>query len=242
MAGLVATGPVVAQRAPVEIRFYFPVAVGGPIAALLARLIDPDDPSQRNAFDFLAVWDGVELHPPGDFNTVFPRNTIQVRPLPSGTEALGAMETADGTEVFFGAVVAKPIGNNGGGVARMKDGKWQMLPALPASSEFDPPLSGFGSGISAMKGFDDGFGSQLYVAGLVKTPIAGAAGQFEYRPWVRWTGTQWELLAPTAQQRITSNLLPYDVNGVPALLRTGTPFSATGSGLLRWIRPSAPCP
>ena len=40
MAGLAATGPAVAQRTPVEIRFYFPVAVGGPVAALLGRLID----------------------------------------------------------------------------------------------------------------------------------------------------------------------------------------------------------
>ncbi|MCE9657546.1 MAG: ABC transporter substrate-binding protein [Burkholderiales bacterium] len=41
MAGLAATGPLVAQPARnVEISFYFPVAVGGPVTALLGRLIE----------------------------------------------------------------------------------------------------------------------------------------------------------------------------------------------------------
>ena len=41
MAGFAATAPLVAATArSVEISFYFPVAVGGTVAALMARLVD----------------------------------------------------------------------------------------------------------------------------------------------------------------------------------------------------------
>ncbi len=198
----------------------------------------------------LGVWDGQEFRSPGDFSTVFPANNFFDRTLDRGVESLGVMETPEGTEIYFGA---KFRATDTIGLARMRNGRWDRLPALPNGSEFSKDIfNAFAPNFGAMSGFDDGFGPQMYVAAPIHTP--DGAGMLDQRSWSRWTGTQWELLGPIVGRqlssdpvirnihRLTSSLLPYDVNGIPALLRGSTPLFNSGTGVSRWMRTTTPCP
>jgi hypothetical protein len=219
------------------IKALLPIEFGPARGLYIGGLTGFTDANRRTSH--LAVWDGQAFRSPGDFETVFPQVSNSVPPTSRGVEALAAVETSDGTEIFFGAVFPTPQSREEPGVARMRKGHWERLPALPNNSQFEL-VTLTASSINALLGFDDGFGSQLYIAALAQTPLT--ANALERHSWLRWTGTQWEFLAPASAQHITSNLLPYDLNGMPAILRSSTPFSLQGKGVVRWIRSTAPCP
>lgn len=195
---------------------------------------------QQVRHDGLAVWDGQSLKSPGDFDANFgvDRSTGRAR-LFRPVEGLAAVEVPSGTEVF--AAVNSAASNFKVGILRMKDGKWTFLPPLPDGFEF--PIGDFlpFTSVDYALGFDDGFGPQLYLASHTKSATAGPSGEFEYRPWLLWTGSAWEFLPENSSQRITSNLLPVNHNGIPALLRSST-TTFNSAELIRWTRPATPCP
>jgi len=122
----------------------------------------------------------------------------------------------------------------------MRNGRWERLPALPGGFQFARSIGFFDPVFGDLRGFDDGFGSQLYLAARMETPAVGSV--LTRCSWAIWTGREWQLPGPLSGQPLTGNLLPFDLAGRPALLRSSTPFSSDGHGLVRWLRPAAPCP